>query len=167
MKVIAFFGLFPCESALSYRFVLIVQLQICYISLLIFCFQVLLILLWLGAADAKARHHRHHQIPLQGLESGVDGVSTHSCIHDQIIEQRKRPGRKVYSVTPQVYHEPRSDAKAIPRNGRVLLSVSEEEKDVKQPIRIYLNYDAVGHSLDRDCQRVGDIVKVGILGSFQ
>ncbi|KAF3556911.1 hypothetical protein F2Q69_00012693, partial [Brassica cretica] len=115
-------------------------------------FQILLILLWSGAADAKSRHG---QIPSsQGHESGV---SSHSCIHDQIIEQRKRPGRKVYSVTPQVYHEPRSA-----RKGRALLSVSEEEhKDVKQPIRIYLNYDAVGHSFDRDCQRVGDIVKLG------
>lgn len=42
-----------------------------------------------------------------------------------------------------------------------MLSVSEEDKDVvKQPIRIYLNYDAVGHSFDRDCQTVGDVVKV-------
>lgn len=127
-------------------------------------FQILLILLWSGGVDAKARHH---QKPLQGPESGVDGLSSHSCIHDQIIEQRKRPGRKVYSVSPQVYHEPRSAAKAYPHNGRVLLSISEEQNDVKQPIRIYLNYDAVGHSLDRDCQRVGDIVKVGNLGSFQ
>lgn len=112
----------------------------------------------------KAKHHHHHRVALEGVESGVDGVSSHSCIHDQIIEQRKRPGRKVYSVTPQVYHEPRSAAKVYPHNGRVLLSVFDEEKDVKQPIRIYLNYDAVGHSLDRDCQRIGDIVKVGILG---
>jgi leishmanolysin len=67
----------------------------------------------------------------------------------------------VYSVTPQVYHEPRSVEKAFHHNGRVLLSVFDEEKDVKQPIRIYLNYDAVGHSLDRDCQRVGNIVKLG------
>ncbi|CAA7041694.1 unnamed protein product [Microthlaspi erraticum] len=120
---------------------------------------ILLILLWTGAADAKSRNN--HQIPLQSLESGVDGVSSHSCIHDQIIEQRKRPGRKVYSVTPQVYHEPRSAANSNPHKGRVLLSVLDEHKDVKQPIRIYLNYDAVGHSADRDCQRVGDIVKLG------
>lgn len=125
-----------------------------------------MILLWSGAGEAKAKHHHHHhhhRVPLQDVEIGVDVVSSHSCIHDQIIEQRKRPGRKVYSVTPQVYHEPRSVAKAS-HKGRVLLSVSEEEeKDVKQPIRIYLNYDAVGHSLDRDCQRVGDIVKVCVL----
>ena len=124
-----------------------------------------MILLLLGASDAKARHHHHHhqRIAVEGVESGV---ASHSCIHDQIIEQRKRPGRKVYSVTPQVYHEPRSVEKAYHHNGRVLLSVFDEEKDVKQPIRIYLNYDAVGHSLDRDCQRVGDIVKVGIRSSF-
>ncbi|BAB10500.1 major surface glycoprotein-like [Arabidopsis thaliana] len=121
---------------------------------------VSLILLLLGASDAKARHHHHHhqRIAVEGVESGV---ASHSCIHDQIIEQRKRPGRKVYSVTPQVYHEPRSVEKAFHHNGRVLLSVFDEEKDVKQPIRIYLNYDAVGHSLDRDCQRVGNIVKLG------
>ncbi|KAI3750367.1 hypothetical protein L2E82_21001 [Cichorium intybus] len=34
-------------------------------------------------------------------------------------------------------------------------------KNAKQPIRIYLNYDAVGHSPARDCRKVGDIVKLG------
>jgi leishmanolysin len=37
------------------------------------------------------------------------------------------------------------------------------QKNVKKPIRIYLNYDAVGHSLDRDCKNIGDIVKVSLL----
>ena len=32
--------------------------------------------------------------------------------------------------------------------------------DRRQPIRIYLNYDAVGHSADRDCRSPGEIVKV-------
>lgn len=63
--------------------------------------------------------------------------------------------------------------KPLHRKGRALLGLSVSphlEKDAKQPIRIYLNYDAVGHSPDRDCRNVGDIVKVGglfsILGSI-
>ncbi|KAM7279442.1 hypothetical protein ACFE04_006576 [Oxalis oulophora] len=113
---------------------------------------LLLLLLCFGAA-ANAK------------ERGSDNIATHSCIHDQIIEQRKRPGRKVYSVTPQVYAHPRSSAsKQIHRKGRSLLGVSWSEaplRDEKQPIRIFLNYDAVGHSADRDCRKVGDIVKLG------
>ncbi|KAL3639226.1 hypothetical protein CASFOL_017133 [Castilleja foliolosa] len=85
---------------------------------------------------------------------------THSCIHDQIIEQRKRPGREVYSVSAQLYVEP-----DVPqRRGRALLGLSESTKkqnDAKKPIRIYLNYDAVGHSSERDCRNVGEIVKLG------
>ena len=45
--------------------------------------------------------------------------------------------------------------------GRVLFSISkfsEEQEDVKEPIKIYLNHDVVDHSSDRDCQNVGDIV---------
>lgn len=95
----------------------------------------------------------------------IDGkISSHSCIHDQIIEQRTRPGRKVYSVTPQVYLDP-SFSKPLYRRGRALLGLSvlpNQPKDVKRPIRINLNYDAVGHSPDRDCRNIGDIVKVGI-----
>ncbi|KAB1201838.1 Leishmanolysin-like peptidase, partial [Morella rubra] len=122
---------------------------------------ILLILVWLEATSGNSLEHRlQGQGPVQ--ESGTNIVS-HSCIHDQIIEQRRRPGRKVYSVTPQLYKE--SDiSKPLHRKGRALLGVSkllERQKDARQPIRIYLNYDAVGHSPDRDCQRVGDIVKVG------
>lgn len=66
---------------------------------------------------------------------------------------------QVYSVTPQVYEE--SVASNPPhRRGRALLEISKEQNDVMQPIRIFLNYDAVGHSSERDCQKVGDIVKV-------
>ncbi|KAB1220534.1 Leishmanolysin-like peptidase [Morella rubra] len=123
--------------------------------------EILLILVWLEATSGNSLEHRlQGQGPVQ--ESGTNIVS-HSCIHDQIIEQRRRPGRKVYSVTPQLYKE--SDiSKPLHRKGRALLGVSkllERQKDARQPIRIYLNYDAVGHSPDRDCQRVGDIVKVG------
>jgi leishmanolysin len=64
---------------------------------------------------------------------------------------------------PQVYHEPREKAGRF--RGRHLLSVSSwrTQKNVKKPIRIYLNYDAVGHSPDRDCKNIGDIVKVSLL----
>ncbi|KAK9163547.1 hypothetical protein Syun_004449 [Stephania yunnanensis] len=35
----------------------------------------------------------------------------------------------------------------------------------RHPIRIYLNYDVVEHSPDRDCQSVGDIVKVSVVSN--
>lgn len=96
----------------------------------------------------------------------IDGkISSHSCIHDQIIEQRRRPGHKVYSVTPQVYQDS-SISKPLYRRGRALLGLSvlhNQPEDVKRPIRIYLNYDAVGHSPDRDCRSIGDIVKVDMI----
>lgn len=98
-------------------------------------------------------------------EKGTESIISHSCIHDQIIEQRKKPGRKVYSVTPQVYDKP-GVSKPRQRRGRALLEASRfsgQQEDAKQPIRIYLNYDTVGHSPDRDCRNVGDIVKVCII----
>ncbi|XP_004499123.1 uncharacterized protein [Cicer arietinum] len=122
-------------------------------------FEIVLILAWLEVSDAKAQEH---QFQWGGLEGRVEKVASHSCIHDQILEQRKRPGHKVYSVTPQVYKPGRS--KPLRHKGRALLGIStssKPQKDEKQPIRIYLNYDAVGHSPDRDCQKVGDIVKLG------
>lgn len=102
-----------------------------------------------------------HQQRWQGKDWERENVNSHSCIHDEIVEQRRKPGRQVYSVTSQVYME----SEGITHNGRALLSVSdyvEHPKDAKLPIRIYLNYDAVGHSPDRDCRNVGDIVKVPI-----
>lgn len=65
------------------------------------------------------------------------------------------------SVSAQVYVEP-DVPNSFQRKGRALLGVSElskKQNNVKKPIRIYLNYDAVGHSSDRDCRTVGDIVK--------
>lgn len=126
-----------------------------------FLFQILLILLWFEATYAKSQEH---QPQWKDPERGSENIVSHSCIHDQILEQRKRPGRKVYSITPQVYKE--SGRSKLGRKGRALLDISylhEQQRDVKQPIRIYLNYDAVGHSPDRDCREVGDIVKVGLL----
>lgn len=121
-------------------------------------FQVLLALLLLEAAFATTKEFR---LQRQVLDQDTENIISHSCIHDQIIEQRKRPGRKVYSVSAQVYVEP-DVSKSLERRGRSLLGVSELPKwhsDAKQPIRIYLNYDAVGHSSDRDCRNVGDTVK--------
>ncbi|XP_022772792.1 leishmanolysin-like peptidase isoform X1 [Durio zibethinus] len=126
-----------------------------------FVFEILLILLWFGAATAKfPEHHLQWEGPERGSS---ENIVSHSCIHDQIIEQRRRPGRKVYSVTPQVYDHS-GISNHVHRKGRSLLGIREllgHPKDAKQPIRIYLNYDAVGHSQDRDCQKVGDIVKLG------
>lgn len=115
---------------------------------------------WLGATSAKTLQHKEQW---RGPEKGTESIVSHSCIHDQILEQRRQPGRKVYTVTPQVYKE-NGVSKPIHRKGRALLSREslDQLKDAKQPIRIYLNYDAVGHSPDRDCRNVGDTVKVGL-----
>ncbi|GAA0184462.1 metalloprotease [Lithospermum erythrorhizon] len=121
-------------------------------------FGVLLSLLCFGAALDTTQEHVLHN---QELESKY--IGSHSCIHDQIIEQGKRPSGKVFSVTSQVY-EVADSSSTLQGRGRSLLSVAEEpriQRDEKQPIRIYLNYDAVGHSSDRDCRGVGGIVKLG------
>ncbi|KAK4429151.1 Leishmanolysin-like peptidase [Sesamum alatum] len=126
----------------------------------VICVKVLLVLLLSEAAFATAREFR---LERQGIGRNKENIVTHSCIHEQIIEQRKRPGRKVYSVSPQPYVEP-DGSRSLQRRGRALLGVSElsrQQNNAKQPIRIYLNYDAVGHSSDRDCRSVGDIVKLG------
>ncbi|KAJ1393198.1 Peptidase M8, leishmanolysin [Sesbania bispinosa] len=131
----------------------------CKLRFAVVVFEIVLILAWLEVNDAKPQEH---QFQWGGLEGRTENIASHSCIHDQILEQRKRPGRKVYSVTPQVYKP--GLLKPPQRKGRALLAVStsiESQKDEKQPIRIYLNYDAVGHSPDRDCRKVGDIVKLG------
>ncbi|CAK7347670.1 unnamed protein product [Dovyalis caffra] len=123
-------------------------------------FEIGLILLCFQAINAESHDH---QLQRQSAERGSENIRSHSCIHDQIIEERKRPGRQVYSVTPQVYGQS-GNSKPLHRKGRALLGISEsslQQKDVKQPIRIFLNYDAVGHSPDRDCRKVGDIVKLG------
>jgi len=119
-----------------------------------------LILAWLEVYNAKLPEHQFYW---GGLEGRSENIASHSCIHDQILEQRKRPGRKVYSVTPQVYKPGLS--KHLQLKGRTLLGISTPSELLgieKQPIRIYLNYDAVGHSPDRDCQKIGDIVKVSV-----
>ncbi|VFQ99153.1 unnamed protein product [Cuscuta campestris] len=123
----------------------------------IFLLQVVLLLLCFEFGQTSIHGHR---LLRQGTEKENEDIITHSCIHDQIIEQRKRPGHRVYSVTPQVYEAP-AVSEPIHRKGRALLGISRKSKDVMQPIRIILNYDAVGHSSDRDCQNVGDVVKLG------
>ncbi|XP_076939014.1 uncharacterized protein LOC143607456 [Bidens hawaiensis] len=122
--------------------------------------QVLLVLVLFDTSHAKFGDRPRRP------ENGGEIIQSHSCIHDQIIEQRrKRPGNKVFSVTPQVYHS----SGGLHRRGRELLQTSKSSflNNAKLPIRIYLNYDAVGHSTDRDCRNVGDIVKLGEpLGGF-
>ncbi|URE23692.1 metalloendopeptidase metallopeptidase zinc ion binding protein [Musa troglodytarum] len=124
--------------------------------------KIVLLLVIFGGTGAKPQDSKP---PFwQDTEAGENVVRlTHSCIHDEILHRRRRPGRKEYSVTPQVYHES-SLSRSHHHGGRALLevfSVSPFQKDTKQPIRIYLNYDAVGHSSDRDCRNVGDLVKLG------
>lgn len=123
--------------------------------------QILVLLIFFDIIQAK---FDDNQLQRRGPEKGIENIASHSCIHDEIIEQRrKRPGSKVYSVTPQVYHQA-TEPEPLHRKGRALLEISEVSgfsKNVKQPIRIYLNYDAVGHSPARDCRNVGDIVKLG------
>ncbi|KAJ6320758.1 hypothetical protein OIU78_016033 [Salix suchowensis] len=123
-------------------------------------FEIVLTLLCFQAIIAESHDQ---QLQGQSAERGIGNIVSHSCIHDQIIEERKRPGRQVYSVMPQVYGQS-SNSKPLHGKGRALLGISESslhQKDVKQPIRIFLNYDAVGHSPDRDCRKVGEIVKLG------
>lgn len=118
------------------------------------------LLICIEGTEAKSQERHLHW---HGSELGGNHILSHSCIHDQILDQRRRPGRKEYSVSPQVYKEA-NYLETHQRKGRTLLGVSqllELQKDVREPIRIFLNYDAVGHSHDRDCRSVGDVVKVG------
>ncbi|KAM1012554.1 hypothetical protein ACFX2J_042462 [Malus domestica] len=122
--------------------------------------KVILLFLWLEAGNAT---FQESTVQGQSPELLSDNIVSHSCIHDQIIKQRRRPGRKVYTVTTQVY-EGSGVSKPLHQKGRALLGISKcsvHQRDVKRPIRIYLNYDAVGHSPDRDCRNVGDVVKLG------
>ncbi|XP_057516863.1 uncharacterized protein LOC130798035 [Amaranthus tricolor] len=123
-------------------------------------FQIVFLLALFLFANAHAVDYRPLQ---QGEERESTIINSHSCIHDQIIAQRRRPGRQVYSVTPQLYEESGA-TESLHRKGRALLGLSEsvqQPEDGRLPIRIFLNYDAVGHSPDRDCRNVGDIVKLG------
>lgn len=123
--------------------------------------QIVVFLLWTGCIDAKYEDKAPLHWQISELDLGSSHL-LHSCIHDQILHQRRRPGRKEYSVTPQIY-EGSSSLKSLHHKGRSLLEFSTPatlQKDAKHPIRIYLNYDAVGHSTDRDCHSVGDVVKV-------
>ncbi|GLJ40295.1 hypothetical protein SUGI_0828070 [Cryptomeria japonica] len=121
--------------------------------------KILLLLLWKGIVGCKAESIGLYK---QKVERGVKTLKSHSCIHDDILEQRRRFGQREYSVTPQVYDDESGFARNH-RKRRGLLSIDKRNSPLekKQPIRIFLNYDAVGHSLDRDCRNVGDIVKLG------
>ncbi|KAK1300595.1 hypothetical protein QJS10_CPB13g00108 [Acorus calamus] len=125
----------------------------------IVAFEVVLFFLWIDCIGANpVENWIDSQVP----SSSESDILSHSCIHDQILDQRRRPGKKVYSVTPQVYREDDYSATYY-HKGRALLGISAGDKpnDKKQPIRIFLNYDAVGSARDRDCQVVGGVVKLG------
>lgn len=104
--------------------------------------KILLLLLWIGTAGCKPEGNNVHWHPVEEAGSPL----SHSCIHDKLYVKRR------YSITPQVYEDN--------RKGRALLALSAQG-DARQPIRIHLNYDAVGHSHDRDCRARGQIVKLG------
>jgi leishmanolysin len=128
--------------------------------------QIVLVLVWTRGAGADSGESK--ALFPQDVEVGEKDVYlSHSCIHDEILHQRRRAGQKEYSVMPQVYHESRGKVERV--RGRHLLGVSSwraPQKNDRKPIRIYLNYDAVGHSPDRDCKNVGDIVKVSLSHYF-
>jgi leishmanolysin len=119
--------------------------------------QILVLLLWAGmrvsAAEVEASHW--HDRELAGR-----GPQTHSCIHDEILEQQRRAGVNQYKITPQVY-EISGELVEDETHARRALLDAETDVDKRQPIRIFLNYDAVGHSVDRDCRVPGEIVKLG------
>ncbi|XP_074574653.1 uncharacterized protein LOC141831121 [Curcuma longa] len=129
---------------------------------LVVALQIVLLLVSIGGTAATPQDSK----PQLGQHSEVwekDVYRTHSCIHDDILHQRRQPGRKEYSVTPQVYRESSMSDSDVHR-GRTLLDISASssaQKNAKKPIRIFLNYDAVGHTSDRDCRNVGDLVKHG------
>lgn len=108
-----------------------------------------LLLLWIATTGCNSEGSNAHRHPPEEFGSPL----SHSCIHDEISLQRR------YSVTPQVYGD-RLNPSENSRKGRVLLAITAQG-DTRQPIRISLNYDAVGHSPDRDCRTVGQIVKLG------
>lgn len=123
-----------------------------------------IVLILVSPREAGADSGESKSLLPQDVEAGEKDVYiSHSCIHDEILHQRRRAGRKEYSVMPQVYHVSREEAELV--RGRHLLGLSSwhaPQENVRKPIRIYLNYDAVGHSPDRDCKSVGDIVKVSL-----
>lgn len=121
--------------------------------------QVVVLLLCMGMMSSKVEPTF---VEYQDRQSQGPEILTHSCIHDEILEQRQRSGSREYTVTPQAYGN-EEEALVESWQGRELLTIpsrigSTVEK--RQAIRIFLNYDAVGHSPDRDCRSVGNIVKV-------
>ncbi|CAA6653468.1 unnamed protein product [Spirodela intermedia] len=124
-----------------------------------FLSRIALIFVWIENAHSNSVQRVVHRQGDGGYN--VDHTLSHSCIHDEIIQQRRQPGRKEYSVSPQVYDRSDSSNLNHPR-GRILLGLTSSDLEgSRQPIRIFLNYDAVGISQDRDCRNIGDIVKIG------
>ncbi|CAM6102918.1 unnamed protein product [Calypogeia fissa] len=122
--------------------------------------KIVVLLLSIGLVSSKVEQIRADYQDRDPLEP--DGL-THSCIHDEILEQQLRFGNRGYTVTPQVYESDDGKAKES-WQGRELLAIphrGDSTANRRQPIRIFLNYDAVGHSADRDCRSVGNVVKLG------
>ncbi|KAK6918026.1 Peptidase M8, leishmanolysin [Dillenia turbinata] len=81
-----------------------------------------------------------------------DNVNSHSLNGLSVFLHQI--GRSLLVVSSSPSPSPSPSPSLAPQPG--------QQNVAKQPFRIYLNYDAVGHSSDRDCQNVGDIVKVSI-----
>ncbi|KAJ7558534.1 hypothetical protein O6H91_04G044600 [Diphasiastrum complanatum] len=128
--------------------------------LLLAFFKILFLLLLSGAVTCKADQEAIHQH--KHLSEVTESPHSHSCIHGEILEQRRRFGLKEYTVTPQLYFA-RANIFENSKQRRGLLAERKVDKDLdkREAIRIFLNYDAVGHSPERDCRAVGDIVKLG------
>ncbi|KAK9120684.1 hypothetical protein Syun_018301 [Stephania yunnanensis] len=110
------------------------------------------------------RLRNHHHDNTTDL-TACTGSLTFCAFTTKLLEQMRRHRRKEYSISPQVYVET-DQSRPLHRKGRALLGLSKTLKqEQRHPIRIYLNYDVVGHSPDRDCQSVGDIVKVSVVSN--
>jgi hypothetical protein len=75
------------------------------------------------------------------------------------------PRLGIKQIVLQVYEDEVEVIMEDPHSRRLLSvpSRADAELEKHQPIRIFLNYDAVGHSTDRDCHSLHDVVKVNTL----
>eukprot|EP00899_Mesostigma_viride_P002198 jgi/Mesvir1/1197/Mv17689-RA.1 len=96
---------------------------------------------------------------LTGYSEIREPVQEHRCVHDSVVEERRRlrPGKPVHTVTEQSYHH-RGHGEHDPiSRGRMLIDSRPE----MQPIRIAVDYTTISQQPDRYCTSVGDIIKVG------
>lgn len=73
----------------------------CTFSYLLLHLQILVLLLWAGTVNAAKEYSESHQ-HTRIQTSTPPHTHTHSCIHDEIVEQQRRSGVNLYKITPQV-----------------------------------------------------------------